>query len=116
MFVRPPLPRRLRASRRAERPATSRASLAAEQLELREQPSAGALLFAAADDANPLILPGLGGWTSGAVVRFADPNLVLEPAGTTGTFSALTNLDVFGDGDVRITALHYVRRQVTVGA
>jgi uncharacterized delta-60 repeat protein len=55
-------------------------------------------------------------WTDGAVMRFGNPYLVLGSGTTTGTFSQVFDVDSFAaDGNANITALHFVRSNVTVG-
>ena len=74
-------------------------------------------LSTAADVASPSGAPGLDSWTSGEVLQFGNPNLAFEPGTTNGTFSSIFNLDTFaGDTGVVIDAIHYVGRDIEVGA
>ena len=62
-------------------------------------------------------VPGLAAWSNGQALEVADPNFVLEPGTTTGTFSAILNLDNFAaDSDAAIDAMHYVNAAITVGS
>ncbi|MDH3738489.1 MAG: DNRLRE domain-containing protein, partial [Alphaproteobacteria bacterium] len=58
--------------------------------------------------------PGLDAWTDGEAISFEDPNLLLEPGPTAGTFVSHINLDDFA-GDADIDAIHYVSTDMTVG-
>ena len=74
-------------------------------------------LSTAADVASPSGAPGLDSWTSGEVLQFGNPNLAFEPGTTDGTFSSVFNLDTFaGNTGVVIDAIHYVGRDIEVGA
>jgi hypothetical protein len=71
----------------------------------------------AADVSSPSGAPGLDSWTSGEVLQFGNPNLAFEPGTTDGTFSSVFNLDTFaGATNVVIDAIHYVGRDILVGA
>jgi len=71
----------------------------------------------ALDVSSPSGAPGLDTWTSGEVLQFGNPNLAFEPGTTDGTFSSVFNLDTFaGATNVVIDAIHYVGRDILVGA
>ena len=60
--------------------------------------------------------PGLDDWSEGTLLEFGNPGLLLEPDTTAGTFTAMFDLDDFGDGNVDIDAIHYVGSNITVGS
>ncbi len=59
--------------------------------------------------------PGLGDWNEGEVISFGGPSLELEPGNTIGSFASVVNLDLLGDGNVNIDAIHYVTQDTIVG-
>lgn len=72
------------------------------------------LWLATEQDVSGSGAPGLDDWTDGDVLEFGEPDFVLEPAGTAGTFSRLTRLDDFGS-NVEIDAMHRVDTAIRVG-
>ncbi len=55
-------------------------------------------------------------WSTGTVMAFGDPAFDLEPGTTSGTFSAVFNINAFGtDGGHSISALHLVQTTITLG-
>jgi len=67
------------------------------------------------DDASPDV-PGIYAIGRDDAIRFADPDLTLEPGTTDGTFSHVLNLDDFAaGGDANLDALHYVTTAITGG-
>lgn len=61
--------------------------------------------------------PCLDSWDDGEIIQFGNPNLAFEPGTTIGTFSSVINLDNFAqDGVFNATAVHYVTKNITVGA
>ena len=75
-----------------------------------------ALWLTTATDETNSGAPGLNSWTGGQILQFGG-SLNLEPGTTSGTFSAVFNLDdpAFGDTDTIVNALHHVGRDITVG-
>ena len=67
------------------------------------------------DDVGSSGVSELPSWTDGTVLRIGDPNLNLEPGGTSGTYSKSLELDDFADGNAIIRGLHLVSRDITVG-
>ena len=90
-------------------------SLRVEPLIDRNVPSASLLLSTAGDVSNGGTL-GVSSWTGGTALAFGDPILALGSGTTSGTFSALFNINRFTSGDVDLDALHYVRSAITVGS
>ena len=69
------------------------------------------------DVASPSGVPGLGSWTAGELLEFADPNLALEPGTTAGTLSSLFDYSAFAlDGSANIRGAHFVSTDITVGS
>jgi hypothetical protein len=58
---------------------------------------------------------GPGPWSAGDIASFGDPGLLLEPAGTAGTFSLAFDVDRFSAG-TDIDAIHYVGNDIQIGA
>ena len=61
---------------------------------------------------DPLTAPP---WSAGDLIRFGDPNLVLEPGTTLGTPTTAFDVELFSAG-TNINAIHYVGRDIQVGA
>ncbi|MGB5743771.1 MAG: DUF4347 domain-containing protein, partial [Sedimenticolaceae bacterium] len=80
------------------------------------QPRDSALWLTTATDETNSGAPGLNSWTGGEVLQFGG-SLSLEPGTTSGTFSAVFNLDdpTFGDTDTIVNALHHVGTNIAVG-
>ena len=76
----------------------------------------GFWISTSADVGSPSGAPGLGAWSDGQALSFGGASLGLEPGTTTGTFTTAFNLDLLGDGDVDIDAMHYVTESITIGS
>ena len=85
-----------------------------DSVDITVQAPNNALWLTTQDDSTATGAPGLDNWTAGTVLNFG-ASLTLEPGTTSGTFSAVSNYDGFGDGDVRVDGVHYVSRDMTVG-
>ena len=60
--------------------------------------------------------PGLNAWENGEVIELADPNLAFDPGTTDGTFSSALNLETLAGTNLDVDGLHYVTRDITLGA
>ena len=80
------------------------------------QPRDSALWLTFASDETSGGAPGQDTWTGGEVLQFGG-SLAFEPGSTSGTLSAVFDLDdpAFSDGDTIVNALHQVSQDITVG-
>ena len=85
-----------------------------DSVDITVQAPNNALWLTTNDDVVGGGAPGLNDWTGGNVLNVGG-SLTLEPGTTSGTFSAVFNLDDFGDGDTIVTGTHYVSRDMTLG-
>jgi len=76
---------------------------------------AGAVWLSTKDAVTGSGAPGLDNWDDSEALSFGDPNLAFDPGTTDGTFSSVFDLGAF-TGDTDIDAIHYVSRDMTLGA
>ncbi len=67
------------------------------------------------DDVSASGITGATTWTNGTILQLGDPDLMLEPGISNGSLNQVVNLDMFGDGDVKIRGLHFVTTDIMVG-
>ena len=73
------------------------------------------LLLATSGNATASGTPGITSWTTGSVLKFADPNLQLGD-NTNGTFSELIDLSAYAaDSTTSLHGLHFVSHNMTLG-
>ncbi len=87
-----------------------------DSVDITVQARDSALWLTTATDETNSGAPGLNSWTGGEVLQFGG-SLSFEPGTTSGTFSAIFDLDdpAFSDTDTIVNALHHVGRDITVG-
>ncbi|EMI18983.1 Pentaxin, partial [Rhodopirellula maiorica SM1] len=80
------------------------------------QPPEAYLWLNTENDVSGSGVSGLDSWSGGTVLQLGDPNLGFSSS-TSGTLTSVFNIDdLVDDGDARLSGIHYVGRDLTVGS
>ncbi len=100
---------------------TTAYSIATETASVYVEPTEVLLWMSTTGDVGPAYsqpdsgVAGLPSWSESSLIGMGDPNLSFGAGTTDGTFSLVSNFDLFaGDGNTEIRGLHYVTSDITV--